>query len=186
MFDKLVDLLVEWLKLFFFAFTLTDYERGLVLRFGKFHHEVGPGFHWKWPFDVDVILFEATFPRVKFMGPQSLITKDGQSVVVSYLVTYQINDVKKCILGIAGASAALDYASFGVVADFVSKHSWAELRSIKAVDDEKELDLDSEVAKKIRRRASKYGVYVIDVGFHDLTNSRALRLMNSTTREELI
>lgn len=186
MLDKLVDLIVEWLKLLFFAFTLTEYQRGVVLRLGKFNREVGPGFHWKWPFDVDVVLFDAMFPRVKFMGPQSLITKDGISVVISYLVTYEISDVKKSILNTAGPVAALEYASFGVVADFVNKHTWAELRSVKAVDDEKELDLDNEVAKKVRRRAAKYGVHVIDIGFHDLTSSKALRLMNSMDREELI
>lgn len=177
MIDKLIDLVVTFIKLFFFGFYLNQYERGVLLRFGKFVKEVGPGFHFKIPMDIDMCVYNTTFPCVRIMGPQSLTTKDGKSVVVSYLVTYQIEDMTKCILESQGPAAILEYASFGVVSDFVKSHSWDELRNVNAVDQVKDIDIDNEVAKAIRRRAKKYGVQVRDVGFIDLTLTRSIRVL---------
>jgi regulator of protease activity HflC (stomatin/prohibitin superfamily) len=180
MFDKLVDLIVSSIKLFFFAFTLHQYERGVLLRFGKYVKEVGPGFHFKWPFDIDEIMFNGTMAKMLLLGPQNLTTKDGTAVAVSYLVTYEIEDITKSIMLVNSSKSAIEYASYGVVNDFVARHTWAELRNIHAVDEAKDIDLDNELAKKMRRRAKKYGINVLDVGICDLTPSRAIRLITSS------
>ena len=179
MFDKLVDLIVSWIKLFFFTYVLHADQRGIVLRFGRHVRDVGPGWHFKWPFDIDEVFFREITPSTLTVGPQSLTTKDDRDVVVSVLVTYQIEDVRRTIIEIQGVLPVLHYATYGVVSDFVMKHTWAELRNVRATDDTRELDLDNEIAKAVRRRAKKYGVHIIDVQFCDLTKSRSLRLIGA-------
>lgn len=177
MFDKLVDLLITWMKLFFFTFVLHNYERGIVLRFGKFVKEVGPGIHFKWPFDVDEVFWGSVTPNVTHLDPQSLTTKDDVTVVVSVMVTFQIEDIRKVFLDFHSAGAVIQDATYGVVSDFVMKRTWPELRNAGEVEEVKEIDIENEVTKRARRRAKKFGVDIIRVQFQDLTKSRSMRLM---------
>jgi membrane protease subunit HflK len=170
MFDKLVDLIVSWIKLFFFAYTLRAFERGIVFRFGKCVKEVGPGLHFKWPFDIDEVVYDSLLMNARKIEPQSLTTKDDVTIVVSVLVAFQIEDVKIYTLGAYGVSGVLENAACGVVSDFVMKHSWNELRAV-------DLDVENEITKKARRRAKDYGIRVINVQLCDLTKSRSLRLI---------
>lgn len=178
MFDKLVDLLVSWIKLFFFLYTLHPFQRGIVLRLGKYVKDVGPGIHWRWPFDIDEILYEHVAADSIVIGPQSLTTRDDVTVVVSVLVSFQVSDVRIVLLETSGVQKILQRATYGVVADFVTKHTWAQLRDV-ASDEGKDLDLDNEIAKAARRRAKKQGVHIFDIQFSDLTKSRSVRLIGS-------
>ncbi len=184
MFDKLVDLIVSWIKLFFFVFVIHQDCRAIVLRRGRpvteddgkggrRTKEIQPGFHFKWPFDVDEVFYREVTPAVMTVGPQSLTTKDDRDVVVSLLVTYQIEDVAKTIIECQGHRVAIEDAVYGVTSSFVMKHTWAELRS--AVDGAK--DIEHEITKAARRRAIKFGVQILDAQFIDLTKSRSVRLI---------
>lgn len=168
MLDRLVDLLISWIKLLFFSVVLHADQRGIVLRFGKFHRDIGPGFHWKYPLDIDEVYYREVTPTVITIGPQSLTTKDDITVVVSVIVTYQIEDVKKTLIEAQGIRQMLEDSTYGVVSDFIMKHTWSDLRN---------LDLDNEISKGARRRAKQYGLHVINVQFCDLTKSRSLRLI---------
>ncbi len=182
MFDKLVDLIVSWIKLFFFVFVIHQDCRAIVLRRGrpvmdpvaKRPKEVQPGFHFKWPFDVDEVFYREVTPAVMTVGPQSLTTKDDRDVVVSLLVTYQIEDVAKTIIECQGHRVAIEDAVYGVTSSFVMKHTWAELRNAA---DTPEIDLENEITKAARRRAKKFGVQILDAQFIDLTKSRSVRLI---------
>lgn len=178
MFDKLVDLIVVWIKLLFVSFTLKCYQQGVVLRFGKFHRMAEPGFHLKWPFDIETCLYCNITPETMKVGPQSLTTKDGRSVVVSSVVTFQVEDAKKYILEVDGTQQVVMDTTYGTVASFVMEHTWDQLRSVAPVETgEKIVDADNEISKIVRRQAKKYGVHVQSVKFSDCTVSRSIRLM---------
>jgi len=169
------------LKLFFFAFTLHADQRGVVLRFGRINREVGPGFHWKFPFDIDEVYCREITPTVMVVGPQSLTTKDDVSVVISMIVTFRIEDVKVEIFEVQGSRAVIEDAMLGAVSSFVTKHTWGELRNAdQDLDSESPADIDKKaagIARVARRRAKKYGVNIIDVQFVDVSKSRSLRLI---------
>ena len=55
MFEKLIDLLVgAWHRLCPLEI-IEAYNRGVVLRFGRYHRTLEPGLHWKWPVAEDVV-----------------------------------------------------------------------------------------------------------------------------------
>ena len=50
MFDKLIEVLIEWWNHILPFIIIRDYEQAVLLRFGKFNKVLLPGIHFKIPF----------------------------------------------------------------------------------------------------------------------------------------
>jgi membrane protease subunit HflK len=81
--------------LFDSARTIDETQRGVVLRFGKFHRIMPAGLNFKWPTPIEqVFVVDAT--RVRSESDQvRLLTKDENIVVVDFNVQYTVNDPYK-------------------------------------------------------------------------------------------
>jgi regulator of protease activity HflC (stomatin/prohibitin superfamily) len=55
MLDRLVDLFIACAKWFQFCIIIRDYEAGVCLRWGRFHRNLAPGFHWLWPAHIEEV-----------------------------------------------------------------------------------------------------------------------------------
>jgi regulator of protease activity HflC (stomatin/prohibitin superfamily) len=168
MFDKLVDLFISSLRLFQFFTVVPAYGGGVILRLGRYHRPAAAGFHWMWPFRVEECLSTNVVPETMLVGPQSLTTRDGVSLVISTVVTFAIDDVKVFLLEIEGAGQVIEDATYGIVAHMIMERTWAELA---------EIDLANELGKTVRRAAKRYGVQIVQVQIADFTRSRSLRLV---------
>lgn len=168
MIDRLVDLLIASLRLFQAFVVIADYERGVVLRFGRFHRTIAPGFHWIIPFRCEHVLSTNVVPETMNVGPQSLTTADGQSVTLGTVVTFEIEDAKRFLLEVEGANQVIEDAAYGAQARVVMARTWEALM---------QADLPNELSKEVRKRARAYGVRVIDVQVSDFTRAKTLRLM---------
>jgi regulator of protease activity HflC (stomatin/prohibitin superfamily) len=168
-FDKLIDLFVSFLHLFQFCFVVRSYQAGVVLRYGRMHRRVAPGFHWIWPFHVEEHITVSVVRETVIVGPQSLTTKDGVSIIVSTLVTFSINDAETFLLKNEGAHTVLEDSTCGTVSDFVLNRTWIQLQD--------STDVSNELAKAIRRRAKPQGVEILDAHLVDFTRSRSFRIM---------
>ncbi|WP_321471168.1 SPFH domain-containing protein [uncultured Paludibaculum sp.] len=169
MFDRLVQLIVDSLKLFMFWTVVPSYAGGVILRLGTFHRLATPGFHWVWPFSIETTLLTNVVPETMNVGPQSLTTKDGVSIVIATVVTFGVSDPKVFLLEIEGGNQVVDDSTYGVVSELVLSKTWDELRHT---------DVANELTKAVRRQAKRYGVDVRSVAVSDLTRSRSLRLMS--------
>jgi regulator of protease activity HflC (stomatin/prohibitin superfamily) len=168
--DRLVDLLIQAIRLFQFFTVVMDYERGVILRLGRFHRLANPGFHWMWPFNAESLIYTNVVPETMNVGPQSLTTKDGVSVVVGGVVTFAVEDAHKFLLEIEGGNQVIEDATYGIVSRFVMDKTWDELRAC---------DIAGELSKAVRRQAKRYGVNVQTYQISDFTRSRSFRLMAS-------
>jgi regulator of protease activity HflC (stomatin/prohibitin superfamily) len=168
--DKLIQLVVEFATLFQLFAVLPQYAGGVVMRWGKFNRMAKPGFNWVWPFMVEHMLHINVVPETMPVGPQSLTTRDRKSVVISTIVTYSVEDVKKHLLEIEGAGQVIEDSIYGVVSKYVLNHTWEEMLA-------PETDMPSELSIAARRTAKRYGVNIITVQIADFTLSRSYRLM---------
>ena len=76
-------------------YIVSEYERGVVLRFGKVSvSDVKPGFHVKWPFVDEVKKFDA---RVLTLDarPERFLTVEKKSITVDSFAKWRIKDVTK-------------------------------------------------------------------------------------------
>ncbi len=169
MFDKLIDKLFELLDWFMICSTVHSYERGVVLRFGVPVRDVGPGLRWHWPLGVEQILTECVVLDTKHLQPQSLTTQDKESVVVSVVISYKIDDVRKTLLEVQGVQEVLSDTTYGVVARLVSKTAWSDLASTAS---------EARLTKQVRDKAEPYGIGIVRVQFKDCAKIKSLRLLS--------
>lgn len=71
-----------------------QYEKGLVMRLGKYRATVGPGLTFLMPFIEDLIAVDMR-EKVINVEPQKVITKDNVSVIVDAVVYYKVIDPVK-------------------------------------------------------------------------------------------
>ncbi len=170
-FERLFDILKEWFEFFQFIQIVREYERGVLLQFGKFKRVVEPGVCWFWPFTINVLMTHPVMLDTQQFSEQSLTTADDVGVVVSGVVTYKVCDVRLLLLSVQGAREALIDSGMGIIGTRVTQGNWKEISSP---------GYDLVIEKEIRRRAKKYGIDVESFQFIDLAKSRSLRVWNST------
>ena len=173
MLDKLIDLLISALKLFQFWVVIYPYERGILLRLGKYNVTLEPGFHWCMPMKIDRVITADIVTRTLRLGAQSLVTKDQKPVVLNTVVTCEILDVKKALLDVHSIEHVIDDSCSGFVAAFVADHDLGYIVKCCAIPDKKLLC-------SCQKQAGEYGIGVMKVQFTDVTPSRTFRMLNST------
>src|SRR3989449_1026811 len=70
---------------------VAQYEKGLIMRLGKYHATVGSGLHFLMPF-VDQLIRVDMREKVINVSPQKVITKDNVTVTVDAVVYYKVID----------------------------------------------------------------------------------------------
>lgn len=166
MFDRLWELLAQCWDLIVPFEVIDHYERGVVLRLGKPHRDLEPGFHWVFPF-VEHVVSDIVKPTTQAFLSQTLTTKDGKTVVVSAIVTRSISDVRASLLECESVDSVVRDSTLGVVARQVRQHTWEELHTE---------DFNSKMLKEIRLRASEFGIKIHRVQLGDIAFTRALSL----------
>ena len=161
----LVDLFIRFRDFFIFWTVLDEYERGVLLRFGRFKENrgedgvVGPGLVWHLPFGIDEVLNTNVVYEVGDAELQ-MVTTDGVTVNIEVVAGYSISNVKKFLLEVEEAGDAVLDAIGGAVFEFGRKRSWDELNHP---------DFVTELQKGIARRGVRFGVKIETVYIHSLT-----------------
>jgi len=170
----MLDALIGWLKEIWSGLMpwaiVKEYSKGVKLRFGRFQGILEPGLHWIIPFvdDVEPCVHVTT---TMDLAPQSVLTKDGESIVIRCVVKYSITDVEKFYLRVTDAIGALRDISMGSVYDVVKTMDWEELR---------QADLPSLMTKEVRKQAFRWGIDVSMVTVIDLSKMKSIRLIGGS------
>ena len=73
------------------AWIVAQYEKGLIMRVGKYHAMVSAGLHFLMPF-VDQLIRVDMREKVINVDPQKVITKDNVTVTVDAVIYYKVID----------------------------------------------------------------------------------------------
>lgn len=168
MFDRLIDLLVQFLDLFKFWFVCDPYEEALVLRLGKLHRHLHCGWHAIIPFGIERVLDEHIVPAVRVLENESATTSDGKSIGFRAVVTYRVRDIEKVLLEVEDGNHAVIDACAGEVARVLRESSWEEIKAPEFLD---------KVTTAARKRGFRYGVEIMSIQFTGLALCRSIRLM---------
>lgn len=170
-FEKLIDLLVQFLEFFRFCTVIDAYERGVRLRLGKFVCELGPGWHLQWPFFIDNILNENVVPKLYQLATQSIMTRDGTPVAAGAVICYQIRSIEKALLEVDSVNHAVADACQGTVAEEILAATWDEVRAP---------EFSERMTAACRKRGFRYGVEIMSVRFCELAPVRNYRTITGT------
>ncbi len=98
--NRVIDAIVGALDLFRFWIVLDDYERGVILRFGKFHRELGPGLHWRYPMRTEVLKYLNVRKKAGNPWESTNTTSDGTAVTTCFSWCVSVDDSKHVLLNI--------------------------------------------------------------------------------------
>lgn len=173
MLERLIDFIVE-LRDNAKPFAVIDaWEGGVVLRLGKFHRELAPGYHWKWPF-VEQVSEVTTVETTLRLPPQTLTTKDGRGVVASAIVKYEVTKLEPYVTKIFDQNDVLADVTMGAVRRAVTSTDYEKLMADPP---------EREILEIVRSAVNKYGFRVHGVTFVDLAEVWSVRLIQAAAKD---
>jgi membrane protease subunit HflK len=92
------------------VYQVDEQERGVVLRFGRYHDTVQPGLHWNPPLIDDVTQLNITKVRSASFH-ETMLTQDENIVDVKLSVQYVINDPVNFVLKVRDPERSLQHAA---------------------------------------------------------------------------
>jgi regulator of protease activity HflC (stomatin/prohibitin superfamily) len=167
--NQLLEVLLGYIESAKFWVVVEPYEEAVVLGLGKFRRVLKPGLHGIIPF-VEYALKDNVVPATIHVGPLSLTTKDGVSVIIAGVVTWSIEDIRTFLLDMEDPTSYLEESCFGVLGEITRERTWDQLIDPKS-------KFRFSVEKRMIRVMKQYGVRVEHFQFSDLTRSRTVRIM---------
>lgn len=173
--EQWAKLFIEFLHFFCFVTFVDEFEKGVVLRAGRFHRRVGPGWRLHLPFGIDRVITENVAFKTTSLRAQTLTTRDGDSVVASVIVAYAVKDVQKFLLEVDSANGTLGDIVHGTLSEMARKSTFLDM-----LDN----DWHNVFVREVRRMGEQFGIYVYSARLADLGKIRTYRLINFQDIEE--
>jgi len=167
MFDRLIDLLVEFMGLFQVVVFVDHYEKGVILRRGKFHRVVEPGWRWIQPAGQDEVIVANVKPEPMYLDVQSLHTSDDYPANIQIGIIWRITDVRTFLLENDGTEDMVGMLCSGVVSRSFQGCKWTDIRDPGYPD-----TLRAPMNRKVRKR----GAEIDEVVVQDFASGSANRL----------
>ena len=106
---------------------LRCYEAGVLLRLGKYKHDLKEGWNWKIPLIDEVHTVVATVDTFH-ISPVDITTADAKQVSVEPIIKFTISDPKKYLVDTNDADSNIHDICRGVVADYLTDITWDDLK----------------------------------------------------------
>lgn len=145
-----------------------QWERGVVLRFGRFVGLRGPGLFWIVPF-VDAVSswIDQRTITTSFAAEQTL-TADTVPVNVDAVLFWMVNDAEKAALEVQDYAQAVSWASQTALRDIIGRTTLTDLLRGRE-------RIESELQTLIDQRSTPWGVTVSSVEMRDVVIPGALQ-----------
>ncbi|MBP5511808.1 slipin family protein [Candidatus Saccharibacteria bacterium] len=139
---------------------VNQYERGIVLRLGKFHRTMAPGLRIIIPYidrmmKVDVRTTPMDIPK------QEVITKDNVTVNVDAVVYYRVLDPKKAVLETTNYSYATSTFAQTALRDITGNFELDEILS-------KRDEISSQIKEIVDKQTDKWGIDIENVKLQNI------------------
>ena len=150
MFNRLIDLFIEFLELFQCFVFVDEFEQGVILRQGRFHRVVGPGLQWIIPFGQEDVYTVNVKPEPLYLDLQSLHTKDDYCGNIQIGIIWRVIDVKAFLIDNADTPDMIGMLCSGVVSKSYMASKWTQIRDPGYAD-----TLKAPMNRKVRKRGAE-------------------------------
>lgn len=158
-----------WLALSFvpalyvlFALKIANqWEKAIVLRFGKFNRVAGPGLFWIIPIVETIPTWVDQRVMVTPFSAQKTLTKDTVPVDVDAVLFWMVWDAQKAALEVENYRVAVDWAAQTALRDIIGKMMLADILVGRSV-------IDKELQHIIDQRTTPWGITVQSVEIRDI------------------
>lgn len=159
-----VWMLSSFLVAFYFLFAIkiaNQWEKAIVLRFGKFNRVSGPGLFFVVPLAEAIPAWIDQRVMVTPFAAQKTLTKDTVPVDVDAVLFWVVWDAQKAALEVENYRAAVDWAAQTALRDIIGRMMLADILVGRSV-------IDKELQQVIDQRTTPWGVTVQSVEIRDI------------------
>jgi uncharacterized membrane protein YqiK len=140
---------------------LKEWERGVLLRLGRFQRVLGPGINWTFPgFDRLVATVDMRIRSTPFQAEKTL-TKDTVPVNVDAVLFWVVTDARKAIVEVEHYAATVSWAAQTTLRDVIGH---TEL--VRMISDREQVD--RQLQEIIDAKTSDWGITVQSVEIRDV------------------
>ena len=140
---------------------LKEWERGVLLRLGRFQRVLGPGINWTFPgFDRLVATVDMRIRSTPFQAEKTL-TKDTVPVNVDAVLFWVVTDARKAIVEVEHYAATVSWAAQTTLRDVIGH---TEL--VRMIADREQVD--RQLQEIIDAKTSDWGITVQSVEIRDV------------------
>jgi regulator of protease activity HflC (stomatin/prohibitin superfamily) len=141
---------------------INEYDRGVVLTFGKYSGTRNPGLTWiLWPFGIQKIIKVDLRVKAVDVPDQKAITKDNISVDVNAVIYYKVNDANKAVLEVEDYYHAISQLAQTTMRDVVGE---VELDQLLAERD----NISERIRQIVDETSDAWGIKVNSVSLKDV------------------
>ncbi len=140
---------------------LKEWERGVLLRLGRFKRVLGPGINWTFPgFDRLVATVDMRIRSTPFQAEKTL-TKDTVPVNVDAVLFWVVTDAKKAVVEVEHYAATVSWAAQTTLRDVIGHTELAGMISDRE-------QVDRQLQEIIDAKTSDWGITVQSVEIRDV------------------
>ena len=165
MFDKLIDVLLEFIGLFKFWRVIPIHKKGVRLFFGEKPKELSPGLHFVWPFEIHNVQTEVVEPDWVATYALHITTLDLKTISVAPVFKYRITDITAWFYKNKESALNLHDIVRFCTADVLTDCTWDECMK---------KPVWTKIKNKIKDKAKDLGVEIEDFGLIDFASSRII------------
>lgn len=144
-------------------------HRGVKFVRGKHVKEINPGLYMYWPMTTECVTIPVVRQSVN-LSPQTLTTKDGHSVMVSPVLIYEIDDIRKALADSYDVDDTITEIGGLAIVDAVTSRTFEEIR------EDITTDVKRDITEKSRRLLTQFGVKVRVGLLSDFAKCRVIRI----------
>jgi regulator of protease activity HflC (stomatin/prohibitin superfamily) len=146
---------------------VNQWDRGILLRFGRFQRILEPGIVWIIPGIDQLVSNVDTRIRSTTFSAERTLTKDTVPVDVDAVLFWVVTDAKKAILEVKDYGSTISWAAQTALRDVIGKSELAQMISDRA-------GLDKELESIIDKKTSEWGITVQSVEIRDVSIPKAI------------
>lgn len=162
-----VALLVGWLVSSSIHVVL-EWEKAVVLRFGKFNRVAGPGIVFTWPIIEFYTLRIDQRVSATYFGAEETLTSDLVPINVDAVVFWMVWSARKATVEVEDYSTAVSWIAQTAMRKAIGRTTAAEVATRRD-------QLDEELKESIEEKLNPWGITIIDVEIRDIVIPKELQ-----------
>ena len=145
-----------------------EWEKAVVMRFGKFNRVAGPGLVFTWPLIEFYTLRVDQRVIATYFGAEETLTSDLVPVNVDAVVFWMVFSAKKAAIEVEDYASAVSWMSQAMLRKAIGRATLSEVATRRA-------QLDAELKDVLEEKLADWGIAVMDVEVRDIVVPKELQ-----------
>lgn len=145
-----------------------EWEKAVVMRFGKFNRVAGPGIVFTWPLVEFYTLRVDQRVIATYFGAEETLTSDLVPINVDAVIFWMVFSAKKATMEVEDYASAVSWMAQAMLRKAIGRASLSEVATRRD-------QLDAELKDVLEGKLAEWGVTVIDVEVRDIVVPKELQ-----------